>query len=200
MHQGISCKKEILTNKYQLVIFDSDKDLTEKAVNEMRMFLDAGFNARIILLTESTDMENEIKACEAGISIYHKKPINQKLLIAQIKSVLSQDIPCEDIQLRDILIKPQERRLCRNNREVVLTPTEYDFLLLLIKENGKVLTRNQIIRKVMNYNHDVTPCAVDTMVSRVRKKLGREEKPVIETVHSTGYRLSSFYATKNRRF
>lgn len=188
--------KESLTNKYQIVVIDYQENLCFDLFKNIKLFKNTGSKSHIILLIDTLNSEDEIKAYKEGIDLCHRKPINLELLETQIEKILSFEIPNEEIHLKDIIIKPKERRLIRDDKEIYLTRTEYDFLLLLIKENGRVLTRNQITRQIMNYNHDVSLCAVDTMISRTRKKLDKNKKEVIETVQCKGYRLSSFYIEK----
>jgi DNA-binding response OmpR family regulator len=185
--------KEALTNKYQLIIIDPAEGKFERLLNDMKFFREKGCNTPIILIQNHPTIEEQIKAYNTGANILHRKPINLPLLLAKVNKLLSDNYVRPEIQLKDILLRPSQRRLFRANKEIYLTRTEFDFFLLLMKAHGSVLSRNYIMSNILNYNRDINQSAVDTMISRIRKKFGEERSPVIETVQGKGYRLGSFY-------
>jgi len=197
MTKGLSSLKVALTNKHQLILIDSGENRIEALLEGIKFFRQTGSKIPIILIPHSVTVESETKAYKAGIDIFHRKPVNPQLLLAQIDKLLNGAFVRTEVQMGDMLLQPKQRRLFRKNKEIYLTRTEFNFLLLLIKADGSVLSRNYIMSNVLNYNRDISQCAVDTMVSRVRKKLGREKLSVIETVQGRGYRLGSSY-TKSR--
>ena len=190
---GNSGLKEALTNKYQLIIVDPVEGKFERLVKDLKLFREKGCNTPIILIQNNPTIEEQIKAYDTGANILHKKPINLPLLLAKINKLLRDNYVKPEIQLEDIILKSSQRRLFRAGVEIYLTRTEFDFLLSLMKANGSVLSRNYIMSNVLNYNRDINQCAVDTMVSRIRKKLGINKPSVIETVHGRGYRLATSY-------
>ena len=198
---GILSMKEVLSNKYQIIIINIHNRKETKIL--VKSFNNTEYKfpkTPIILISNKITTDEEIEIYKAGINIIHQKPVNPKLLLVQIDKILNENYMGIEIQMGDILLKPRQRKIFRGNTEINLTRTEYDFLLLLIKNNGGVLNRNQIIDRVFKYTRDVNHCAVDTMVSRIRKKLDRRKEEVIETVPGVGYRLSSKYTDNNKDF
>jgi len=196
----ILCIKEVLSNKYQIIIINTYNRKDIKALVRSFNNSESRFTKTpTILISNKITADEEIEIYKAGINTIHPKPVNPKLLLVQIDKILNENYMSIEIQMGDILLKPRQRKIFRENIEINLTCTEYDFLLLLIKNNGGVLNRNQIIDRIFKYTRDVNHCAVDTMVSRIRKKLGGGREEVIETVPGVGYRLSSKY-TDSKNF
>lgn len=192
--KGIPSSKEALTNRYQIIIINvNSRTEIDEFTEKLKMFKSKGNKTPVIFVTHKLTQAEEIEIYQAGVNIIHEKPINPELFTVEINKLLNEHFIYTEINMKDIVLQPRRRKLFRNNKEIHLTRTEYDFLLLLIKNNGGVLNRDQIIRSIFKYTRDVNHCAVDTMVSRIRKKLGRENKKVIETVPGIGYRLSDEY-------
>ena len=194
--KNVSAIELALTNKYQLILIDSGDSRKQALFEGIAFFKESGCRTPIIIIPDNFNTEDEIQAYRVGVNILHKKPINPPLLLAQVNKLLNDNLLRTEIQMDDIFLKPREGKILRSGREISLTCREYRFLLLLIKHNGSILTRNHIISNIFNYNNDVSQCAVDTMVSRIRMKLGRNKKEVIETITGKGYRLGSTYAEK----
>jgi DNA-binding response OmpR family regulator len=88
------------------------------------------------------------------------------------------------LRLRDVNLDLETRRVERANREVHLTPTEFDLLAFFAKRPGRVLTREQLLREVWGYRDGSGARTVDSHVRALRRKLGGE---VVRTVHGVGY-------------
>lgn len=148
----------------------------------------------IIVITNQSKIEKEIESFDLGANLFHRKPINYDLLISQINSLLTPNVSAADIEIKDLVISPSKRIVIRNNKTKSLTKSEFDLLFLIVTSNGRVFSRNDISRRVMRSHLDVEPGSVDTLVSRLRKKLKVSGAPdIIETIHKSGYRLSSSY-------
>lgn len=94
----------------------------------------------------------------------------------------------------DIEIDLTSRVIKRKQKEINLTKSEFNLLLLLIKNREMVISREKIITNILNNNKDIGYAAVDTMISRVRKKLSQYgSESVIDTVVKVGYRLNPIY-------
>lgn len=148
----------------------------------------------IIVMTSQSQLGKEIESYELGANLFHRKPINYELLEAQIKSMLAPKISEADIKIKDLVISPAKMTVSRKGKGISLTKSEFDLLFLLVTSNGRVFSRNDISKRVMKSHMDVEPGAVDTLVSRLRKKLNVADGPeIIDTVHKSGYRVGSAY-------
>ena len=81
----------------------------------------------------------------------------------------------------------EARTITRDNKEIPLTPKEFDLFYYLYKNRGRILTREQICESVWDKEWEPDTRTVDLHVQRIRKKLDLKEK--IHTVHGVGYRM-----------
>ena len=88
-----------------------------------------------------------------------------------------------------ICIDPGTRQCTVQDEPVVLTATEFDMLLALINEGGRVLTRTEIIEKIKGNDYPVTERSIDVQIASIRKKLGKMGY-AIRTVWGVGYRYA----------
>jgi DNA-binding response OmpR family regulator len=192
-YSGINGLKEALSNKHQLFIIDLG--LGDIHGFELIDKIREKSNKPIIVITGDTQEDNEINSFRLKANIYHKKPINFDILEAQIESLLSPKRKGNIITTKDVYLDLNSRTFKSNGKTTPLTKTQFNFIAMLLSSNGQVFTRKQIINNVMDYFSTSSESCVDTMISRIRKKL--EEKDLktslIRTVNSTGYKLNPKY-------
>lgn len=95
------------------------------------------------------------------------------------------------INFKDLVINESNRTVKFNKKEIELTSTEFDLLLLFSKHNGKVLSRDTVMQKLKGTTWQYYDRSIDVMVSRLRNKLRQKNFQFIKTVQSIGY---IFYA------
>ncbi len=155
----------------------------------------------IIVITGSTQEENEVESFKLKVNIFHRKPVKFNLLEVQMRSLIYPKRSGDMIKAKNIQLDISKRVFKLNNQVVPLTKTEFNFLLMLLSSNGEVFSRRQIICNVMNYLSTSSDSCVDTMVSRVRKKLldKEYERSIITTVNGSGYKLNTQYLRDIKR-
>ncbi|HJY64030.1 MAG TPA: response regulator transcription factor [Ignavibacteria bacterium] len=148
----------------------------------------------IIMLTARGEVTDKIVGLELGADDYLAKPFEPRELLARIQSVLRRTEPKlksnELIKLKNFVLDPNKRTAMYNNKDMELTSTEYELLLLFVKHNGKVLSRDEIMQNTRGISWMSFDRSVDVMVSRLRNKfksLGKSKEQIIKTVHSVGY-------------
>ena len=185
-------KKMALSNKYSLIIIDIGlPDISGfEVVKEIRNVN----NKPIIVITGDNTDEIELESYKLRVDIFHSKPIKFEIFQAQIISILKNQKTFEIIKSKDIYVDIRKRIFKRNKKNILLTKTEFDFLVMLFNSNGEVFSREKIISNVMNYYSTSSFSCVDTLVSRVRNKLGNNIKDsIIKTVNKSGYCLNPSY-------
>jgi DNA-binding response OmpR family regulator len=190
---------EALTNVYDLFIIDiglpnvSGFDIVER-------IKDIGLKTPIIIITGNDTDENELETFKIGANLFHKKPINFQLLSEQIKSLINQYPKNVSLKIGDLRIEPKKRLIMKNSTEIKLSYKEFEMLLHVIYANGEILSREELLAKTFKGILDLEEGSIDTLVSRVRKKLKKfEADDVIETVHKSGYRLNIKYIKKIKK-
>lgn len=190
--------KKALRNRYQLAIIDLGLPQIDgfRIVEEIRKIN----NKPIIVITGSQEEKDELKAFNLKVNIFHTKPIRYEILGAQIKSLLN---PCKKgnlVQSNDITIDTDSRVLKRGEYVIDLTKGEFDFILILVNSNGEVFSREQIIAYTKNCFNNPSKQCIDTMVSRIRKKLNQSpENSLIKTVNGAGYCINPEYLKNIKR-
>lgn len=149
-------------------------------------------NIPVIMLTARTDDVDKIVGLELGADDYVTKPFNPRELVARVKAVLrrTQHPLDEDVTIEsgDIHIDPARREVTVAGRPVQLRAKEFDLLLALAQEQGRVLTRESLLSRVWGYEYFGDSRTVDVHVTWLRDKLSGSRAQV-QTVRGLGYKL-----------
>jgi phosphate regulon transcriptional regulator PhoB len=144
----------------------------------------------IIMLTARTQEIDKIIGFEIGADDYVTKPFSMRELLARVNALLRRSMPtmADTFELADLKIYLNMHRVTCQNREIVLTPTEYKLLEALVNVKGRVLSRDDLLDMVWGMDYYGESRTVDVHIKRLRDKLG-SCAALIETVKGTGYRL-----------
>jgi len=145
----------------------------------------------IIMLTARGEVMDRVIGLELGADDYLPKPFEPRELVARIQTVLRRRRSMSDdgrLRFEGLLVDPVTRTVVREGSPVELTSTEFDLLLVLAREPGKVFSRDDILNRLRGHEAELYTRAVDIVVSRLRKKL--EPLPAIKTLRNAGYALA----------
>ena len=195
LNEGESLIKK---NHYDLVILDeslpdgSGSDLCHKLKNELD-FKDL----QIIMLTQRKDLKDKLNAFDAGADDYISKPFEPLELLARINARL-RGAPLSHgnlLEKYDLKLELTTQALSIKNAEdeswedIALTPIEFKILYQLIKDEGVVKSRSELLESVWGKSQNVIDRTVDQHVSKLRKKLGPSVMTV-KSLHKKGYLLA----------
>ena len=149
----------------------------------------------IIMLTAKAEEIDRVVGLEMGADDYIVKPFSSRELVARIKAVLRRQREPEDSKIfrAGTLVLDEAKHQVQVNGDVVeLTVKEFDILRTLMKAQGRVLNRDQILELVWGYTNavDIESRTVDVHVRRLREKLGNEHKRIV-TIKGVGYRFDT---------
>ncbi|MCA9471489.1 MAG: response regulator [Nitrospirales bacterium] len=149
----------------------------------------------IIMLTAKAEEVDRIVGLEMGADDYIVKPFSPRELVARVKAVLRRgrepdDSPIKKVGALDV--DEAKHQVHVEGQIVELTVKEFDLLCALMRANGRVLNRNQILESVWGYTNaiDIESRTVDVHVRRLREKLGSEQGRIV-TVKGVGYRFNA---------
>jgi DNA-binding response OmpR family regulator len=149
-------------------------------------------NIPVLMLTARGEEVDRIVGLELGADDYVVKPFSPRELVLRVRAILRRFAPEESAvsrwQRNGLVVDFDSHRVRVDNQETILTATEFRLLAELIRNLGKVLTRNQLLDKVWGYQFDGYARTVDTHIRRLRQKIGPYAE-WIETVRGVGYRL-----------
>ena len=151
-------------------------------------------NTPIIMLTAKGDESEQVSGLEMGADDYITKPFSPKELMARIKAVLRRAYPMEEttqVRLDELVIDIDRHEVTESGRPIALTPKEFELLLLLVKNQGKVLSRDMLLETVWGYDYGGETRTVDVHIRRLRQKLNDDptNPRYIHTVHGVGYKV-----------
>tara|TARA_Y100000991_G_C21940804_1_gene335201 strand:- start:142 stop:822 length:681 start_codon:yes stop_codon:yes gene_type:complete len=147
----------------------------------------------IIMLTAKGEEEDKIKGLESGVDDYLTKPFSFNELLARIKAVLRRSDPkivSDELKFEDLKLDRIEKRVFRDNIEVLLGPTEFRLLEFFLTNPKRVYSRDQILENVWPNNVNVESRTIDVHIRRLRKSINlKDKRELIRTVRSSGYSL-----------
>lgn len=146
----------------------------------------------ILLLTARDTAEDIVMGLDAGADDYLTKPFSFKVLVARLRALSrrKQVEPSTHLQMADLVLDPAKHEAKRAGVSIPLTPREFEFLELLLRNSGRVLTRNRLIEAVWGTERDVENNTVDVFIRQLRTKLEPAGTArLIHTIRGIGYTL-----------
>ena len=149
-------------------------------------------NVPVIFLSALGDEKSMVKGYDSLADDYVTKPFSMPVFLRKVKAVLRRDpsAPAEDHSkfiYKDIVMIPDMMKVTVSGKDVELTSKEFDILLTLIKNPGRVYTRELLLEMLWDYDSLVDERIVDSHIKNLRHKIG---EGVIETVRGRGYRVA----------
>ena len=144
----------------------------------------------IIMLTARGDVMDRVVGLEMGADDYLPKPFDPRELVARIQNVLKRGQLAQSKQVFEtgqLVIDLNRKLVERDGKAIDITAQEFELLSLLIQNQNKVFSRDEIMQALKGIDADVYSRAIDVLVSRLRLKLGRAE--LIRTVRGSGYQF-----------
>ncbi|OGC50411.1 DNA-binding response regulator [candidate division WWE3 bacterium RIFCSPHIGHO2_01_FULL_40_23] len=149
----------------------------------------------ILMLTAKSELEDKIAGLNTGADDYLTKPFAFEELLARLRALLRrpQTALKNELICGDLTLNTQTYNVTRNKKTINLSKKEYALLEYLMRNKGRVLTKDQIISHVWDYNSNVLLNTVEQYIGYLRKKIDRNfpsKKSLIHTVRGFGYKIS----------
>lgn len=184
------------SGSFDLVILDlmlPDSD----GYRVLRAMRETGDETPVLVLTALGEEADKVRGFRFGADDYVTKPFGLLELLARVDALLRRRRPASKeadrvVAFGDARVDFKARQATRNGRPVALRPKEFELLAALTRQEGKVVSRNELLREVWGYDAEVVSRTVDTHIAELRRKLERDAAhPVhIVTVLKTGYRFT----------
>lgn len=180
---GEDALKNINENTYDLILLDIMLPKLDgfQIVEQME-----DKDIPIIFLSAKNDVSTIVKGLKSGGKDYITKPFEPLELLARIE-LRMENKKEKEYNFKNIKINEEARTVYKNGEQVYLAPKEYELFILLIKNQNRVLTRDEILNKVWDINAQIETRTVDYHIQQLRKKLDLKEN--IVTVNKIGYIL-----------
>ena len=147
----------------------------------------------VIMLTAKDSEYDIVTGLDAGADDYVTKPFGMMALVSRIKAVLRRyeknSSQKELLQSGSLKIDENQHTVFNDNQQLFLTVKEFDLLVLLLKNRGNVLSREQLLEHIWDISTDVESRTVDVHIRTLRQKLG-DAGNSIETIRGVGYKFN----------
>ena len=197
-NNGIDAVKIAIEEKPSLILLDlmiPGKDGYDvckevRSNNEIR-------NTPIIMLTAKSEELDKILGLELGADDYITKPFSVRELLARVKAVLRRFSIVEPesnvLVFGDLTADFDKREILVKDKKLELTLKEFELLEILIRNKGKILTRDTLLDKIWGYEYIGETRTVDVHIRYLRKKIEADDKnpKLIETIRGVGYKFTS---------
>ena len=148
-------------------------------------------NVPIIMLTALDSEENQLKGFDLNIDDYITKPFSMKVFLKRVEAVLRREkkilddtIISQEINYKNIKVDTNAFLVFVDGNKIDLTIKEYELLIMLLKNRGKVLSRENLLSTIWGYDYYNDSRVIDTHIKNLRKKLNLD---FIETIRGVGY-------------
>lgn len=192
LHDGSRVEETLRDHRIGILILDVM--LPGKNGFEILHDIRKSWDIPVIMLTARGADGDRIRGLESGADDYLPKPFNPRELIARMQAVMrrhqaSTMVLDQPIQLGDLVLNPPARSVHVSGIPASLTATEFDILLLLVRNAGSTVSRDELSRFALGHQEQPWDRSLDTHISNLRRKLGPDASGLrrINNVRGSGY-------------
>jgi DNA-binding response OmpR family regulator len=160
-----------------------------RIVTELRS---VGNHTPVLLLTALGSLQDKTTGLDAGADDYLVKPFALEELLARIRALVRRSKSLDEVVLTagDLTLNTATFEVARAGKSISLTQKEYALIEYLMRNQGRILTKDMIIAHVWNYDADILPNTVEVYIKYLRKKIDKgHHSALIRTVRGFGYKL-----------
>ena len=189
---GLDALNQIRRSKFDLILLDVNLPKVD-GFAILEKVREGAPTQPIIMLSARVDKDDVTHGLRLGADDYVRKPFSVEELVLRVENRLMRDgkgLP-EIISCGPITLNDSEHRVTFNEKEIDLSPTEFNLLFELIQNQNRVLTKEKLLEVVWGMDFETTTNVVDTYISYLRKKLHMDGFEGIKTVRGVGFKLES---------
>lgn len=179
------------TKSYDLVIVDGTLPHNREGLEIIKQMRENALHTPILLLTAKDSVRGRITGLDTGADDYLVKPFALEKLLNRVRALAgrSQDQPDTTLTYADIVLDPINFMVTRGGKQIILTHKEFGLLEFLMRNPGKLLSKDVVTRHVWDYNANILPNTVEVYIGYLRNKLEKpfKGKPLIQTRRGFGY-------------
>jgi DNA-binding response OmpR family regulator len=191
VYDGSLFLKQFQTTQYNIFILD----INVPGINGLKVCSTIRMSDKqtpILMLTAFGQIEDKVDAFNRGADDYLVKPFHFDELFIRIQSLTRRENkPLNDdeiIKIENLEINISEMKVCRNDTEIILSPKEYQLLVLLAKAKGRPVSKQTISEQVWDINFETGTNTIEVYINFLRKKVDKEFSPkLIHTRPGFGY-------------
>ncbi len=187
---GQEGEKMAKQGSYDLILLDIMLPIKD-GISVCRDLRDLDVLVPIIILTAKGETDDRVLGLDSGADDYLIKPFAIDELLARMRALLRrpQSRVAEKISFLDLEIESSSHQVLKKGKEIKLTLKEYSVLEYFMRNQGKVITRDDILQHCWDFAHDSFSNIVDVYIKRLREKLKDKNEQYIKTVRGVGYKM-----------
>ncbi|AJC89206.1 response regulator transcription factor [Campylobacter lari] len=192
-HEPYIGLSRLALNPYDLIILDLSLPGLDglEVCEEIRK----KYDTPIIISSARHDISDKVAALDLGADDYLPKPYNPQELQARIKSHLRRISNTKTAQAqvkKDLVYDKYKHTITMKDQEINFTNAEFDILSYLIKKEGGVVSREELVYNCSSISEDSSNKSIDVIISRIRQKIGDDPKTpkYIHSIRGIGYKLT----------
>lgn len=158
----------------------------------LRQIRGDGIQTPVIVLSAMSSVDERVSGLNAGADDYLVKPFSIVELTARLTAVCRRSLnrPSTSMKVGPLDLDLTTRRVCRNETEIDLTPTEFSMLEFLMRFHGQVVTRKMLCEHLWESDWEGATNVIEVHINRLRSKIDKGfDEPMIHTVRGRGYTL-----------
>jgi DNA-binding response OmpR family regulator len=188
VRDGVAAERELRSGSYAAAVLDLG--LPQKdGIDVLAAVRRAGFMLPVLVLTARDAVSDRVQGLDLGADDYVVKPVDLQELAARLRALVrrAHGQPQELLTAQDVVLDPAARVVTHAGVPVALSAREFDLLMALMLNAGRVLSREQLEQHLYGWGQEVESNAVEVHVHHLRRKLGTG---LIQTVRGLGYLLT----------
>lgn len=183
------------TEDYDLIILD----LMLPEINGLKICRELRKNnihTPILILTAKGQIQDKVQGLDAGADDYVTKPFSFGELLARVRALIRRPKNSFNtvLTILDLQLNTKSYEVKRGSKAIQLSSKEFSLLEYLMRQANKIVSKEQIISHVWNYDADILPNTIEVYIRNLRNKIDapfKDKKPLINTVYGFGYKIES---------
>lgn len=190
-YDGDEGYRTAMADEYDVIIMDVMMPVMD-GVEASRKLREEGNHTPILMLTARSQPDDIVTGLDAGADDYLPKPFSFDVLLARVRALLRRPNDTQDpvLSVDDLELDVARHVVTRDGQDVHLSGKEYAILEYLLRNKGRIVSKDNIINHVWNFDADVLPNNVEVFITYLRAKIDKPFKgsrPLIQTVRGFGY-------------
>lgn len=184
------------TEAYDVIILDLMLPKMDGLTICKKLRVEEKIHTPILILTAKSQVEDKVEGLNAGADDYLGKPFSFSELLARVRALIrrpKQTLP-GIINIGPLSLNTTSFEVKRSGKPIELSKTEFSLLTFLARNKGKILTKDQIMNHVWEYDSDILPNTVEVYIGYLRKKIDKpfpDSPELIRTIRGFGYKLEN---------
>jgi len=179
-----------IERSYDLIIVDIMIPKID-GIKLLKMIREKEIKTPILMLTAKNGIDYKVNSFDLGADDYLTKPFDFRELLARIKSLIRRDKETKTniIKIKNILIDTSKNKVYKNGKLIELTKKEYQILLYLSMNKGKIVSKEELENHLWDENSELWSDTLRTHVKNLRRKIENKNENIIKTIKGIGFEI-----------